>query len=459
MESQVARHAAGPAWPVHIGVGGLSLVASRALQEDHSGSCALAALRTWPGVIAGRPVVPAQVESFPFAGILRHYQTVGRLQVAQELVTELLSLRGLLGKERQRQGDPAWLLAGWLVSATDQENGDYESYLGEDLLDRAIAASGQEEEEEEEEDAAVDTLIAALLADLTGYEAAALAEAPPSRRQRARIVAAVQALSRLGRLAPRAAIRPVDSAALHRVVSPELHVSALAGLAHDAAASVLAAAATPLRRAADVTMLPITPLHDEYMFLRCVQIFELLYWQIVRCLGRAGPALLDGDPVRVCVELAAAAWRLEATPALYRVLTTMPQEAFAIIRGLTNGRSAIQSRPYRLVEMVSAPRELSAEVRDKIPQIEVTGPTLQEVFEKKSRQLGSARMGEVAEAMARLDTAWRAMKRTHWGITLKIIGDVPGTGGTTGVHYLEAGARIPLFPLLEEAGGLSDDRR
>src|SRR5260370_38263022 len=106
MESQGARHAAGPAWPVHIGVGGLSLVASRALQEDHSGSCALSALRTWPGVIAGRPVVPAQVDSFPFAGILRHYQTGGRRQVAQEPVTELLTLPALPGNERPRPGAP-----------------------------------------------------------------------------------------------------------------------------------------------------------------------------------------------------------------------------------------------------------------------------------------------------------------------------------------------------------------
>jgi len=54
------------------------------------------------------------------------------------------------------------------------------------------------------------------------------------------------------------------------------------------------------------------------------------------------------------------------------------------------------------------------------------------------------------EAMRRLDRAWVAMKRGHWGITLKVIGTVPGTGGTAGASYLKNAAMMSLFPRLSE---------
>ncbi|MFD0350549.1 hypothetical protein ACFQ0M_40090 [Kitasatospora aburaviensis] len=41
------------------------------------------------------------------------------------------------------------------------------------------------------------------------------------------------------------------------------------------------------------------------------------------------------------------------------------------------------------------------------------------------------------------------MKRTHWGITMKIIGMVRGTGGTAGASYLREAAEARLFPDLD----------
>ena len=42
------------------------------------------------------------------------------------------------------------------------------------------------------------------------------------------------------------------------------------------------------------------------------------------------------------------------------------------------------------------------------------------------------------------------MKRGHWGIALKVIGTVPGTGGTAGASYLKNAAMMSLFPRLSE---------
>ena len=53
--------------------------------------------------------------------------------------------------------------------------------------------------------------------------------------------------------------------------------------------------------------------------------------------------------------------------------------------------------------------------------------------------------------MRRLDRAWGAMKRGHWGITLKIIGSVPGTGGHGRRIVFKTAAEASLFPGLPEA--------
>ena len=50
----------------------------------------------------------------------------------------------------------------------------------------------------------------------------------------------------------------------------------------------------------------------------------------------------------------------------------------------------------------------------------------------------------VQSALAELAAAWTAMKKTHWGIALKIIGRVPGTGGTAGADFLRERAERPL---------------
>lgn len=63
-------------------------------------------------------------------------------------------------------------------------------------------------------------------------------------------------------------------------------------------------------------------------------------------------------------------------------------------------------------------------------------------------RLNTPDINHLVTQMRALDTSWRAMKRTHWGVTLKIIGKVPGTGGTAGADYLKQTAEIPLFPEL-----------
>jgi tryptophan 2,3-dioxygenase len=435
--------AAGSAWPSHIGVGGIGVHRARTAPSDRASGRVAARLAEWAGALADSARrVP--VESFPYREIVDHYRCHGRNFAHPELVA---GLRAVHDRLPAPESVAERLLADWLPSTFDQDDGNYDSYLAMPMLERLAAAAGPAADT----DARLDTEIAALLADLTLAEGTALAADADAHWQRLRTHATVQALARIGELAPQAhgvaagprTWRPVDR-----------NDARLADHAVGLAQTTLDGVPATIRHAAEISMLPTTPLHDEIMFIRCVQLFELIFRQVFRCLERAIAALRgdddgDLDVTTALGELGDAVRRIEGTPILYRVLTTMSRPAFAIIRHHTNGRSAIQSRAYRQVERISAPRP-PGPADEKTARVDVPGPTLQEVFVALAAAADADPVRAVAAEMARLDQGWRAMKRTHWGITRKIIGAVQGTGGTAGADYLKTTAEMPLFPLLHE---------
>ena len=357
-----------------------------------------------------------------------------------------------------------WPLAEWLPSTIDQETGDYDSYLVASLLESLTDAGGSRPDDaghhtdagihrnnchpargvEDATDETMDALAGALAADLARIEAAALRLSPPGPLQLQRTRACLVVLGKLGELAPRWAQRPAPTST---PVGSRSDICQLAEATGMFAAEVWQQSPGSCRRAVELALLPATPLHDELMFIRSVQIFETLYRQIYRCLVRANGAMQAMDVPGARAELADATRRLELSPALYRVVTTMPRSAFAIIRAYTDGRSAIQSRPYRQIQQVCAPQPPSP-VAGKVPAVQVPSPTLQESFIALADRLQTPEVSHLAAQMWALDTSWRAMKRTHWGVTLKIIGKVPGTGGTAGADYLKWAAEVPLFPAL-----------
>ncbi|WP_084012561.1 tryptophan 2,3-dioxygenase [Thermobifida halotolerans] len=428
---------AGQAWPPHVGVGGVSLRGARTAPHGHSPARALNRVAEWADALDDPATPSGTARDFPFGEVLEHYQALGRAHASPELVSCLRALYRRLPPARSAEEA---VLADWLPSTFDQHDGDYDSYLAAPMLERLAAAEGPEEV-----DTVLDVELLALLADLARTEGEALAESADSRRQRQRTHAALQALTHWPELAPRARLRLAGLSLPPPVPRDD---PSLASVTLDRAWKILDETPELVRRAAEASLLPTTPLHDEVMFIRSVQLFEIVYRQVLRCLERAA-ALSVRDTATAGAELGDAVRRVESTPSLFRVLTTMSRESFAVIRAYTDGRSAIQSRAYRLVERTGAPRP-PGPFSDRIPKVEVTGPTVQEAYVSCAAAVDGTALRHVAEAMARLDRGWRAMKRTHWGITLKIIGNVTGTGGTPGADYLRTTAAIPLFPLLHE---------
>jgi tryptophan 2,3-dioxygenase len=454
-------------WPEHTGVEGLSMRAAHTTVDATSAGHALAALRAWlPGLDSGRSPASlaesARPDRFPYAEVLAHFHRVGRTHADPGLVSRLRYLNDLLRQPELTAGRRLWPLPHWLPSTVDQRTGNYDSYLVAALLE---GLTGMEDggrpaaDVEHATDSKIDMLAAALVADLALIETDALRAGPRTREQRKRTQACLLVLSRLATLAPKWDRRPdmtgAGPGAAMTLVYPDqpgeaAQAERLVEVTGSLALKIRQRLPRSCRQVVNLSLLPTTRLHDEQMFVRCIQTFETMYRQVYRCLVRASAALQVADAEGACAELADATARIGISSVLYRVVTTMPRASFAIIRQYTNGRSAIQSRSYRRIDQVCAPRQPSPEA-DKLPTVEVASPTLQDTFFAIAGQLDPAVADRLADQMRALDTAWRAMKRTHWGITLKIIGRVPGTGGTAGAEYLKHASEVPLFPLLAGA--------
>jgi tryptophan 2,3-dioxygenase len=410
-----------------VGVGGVSRRAGR----HRSPAGALNRLHRWwrRG---------ASAASFPYRPVLGHFQAVGRNHADPGLVATLRAAREVLpaGRDDAR----ALILRHWLPSTVDQEDGDYDTYAGLSLLNLLADSYG----ERGEVDAVLDAVQVVLLADLLRFETSALAEEPDLLRQQVRARACLRALARADELAPRARhlipANPLGDSGIRELGRDELRERG-----NELSRAVLAVAPPAVRDAVEFAMLPTTWLHDEVMFIRSIQSFEVVYRQVARCVERAIAALDADRPTAASDELRDATRRITATTMLYRILTSMPPDVFAIIRAYTHGRSAVQSRSFRAVERYCAP---PVPADSAVAGIELAGPSLQEVYEARPARGELASLTYLTDTMRDLDTAWRLMKRTHWGITLKVIGRVPGTGGTAGADYLGQAAARPLFPML-----------
>ncbi|MFI8204762.1 hypothetical protein [Streptomyces sp. NPDC085937] len=416
------------------GVGASSAAASDATSRQRVGSDAHAALDTWES---------RSCSLFPYLEVVAHFQAVGRSQADPALVRRLSSVPA----DRQDA-----FLAAWLPMTCDQETGGYVTYAG---LHPHLLAAGADQGEDADTTAhgsgrdrlrsRLDELTVAVLGDLLRTEAATAGLDSPAPAVRTRLRATARLLVLSGDLAPRHRLDPSVTtdvaAALTRTQDP---LDSLAEASERAAKTVLELVSPSVAQTVFRSLLPVTRLHDEIMFIRSIQVFEALYEQIGLAVAESRDALLEEHLDKAVDVLAAVTDRMTVLPALFRLLGTMPVKAFAVIRGYTSGRSAVQSRSYRRIEAACAPLPPSGVV-----DAPWTGPTLQEAWSDVRTRPGADLL---TEQLRRLDTLWRGMKRSHWGITLRIIGEVPGTGGTAGASYLKTTSETPLFPALTGKG-------
>lgn len=195
---------------------------------------------------------------------------------------------------------------------------------------------------------------------------------------------------------------------------------------------------------------PITSEHDEVLFVRILQVFEVVFGTVVDLCLEARRQIEVVDPKAGAGSLASAADLMHRAFGALRVLATIRKESFGVIRQRTSAASGLQSVSFKRVELICAAqskeRLLSAGYTDPViaALARADEPTIESVIRRR-RAIGDRRL--VASLRA-LDREWLRWKRAHWSTAARVIGEQPGTGGTEGATYLRAHVPTPLFPIL-----------
>jgi tryptophan 2,3-dioxygenase len=207
------------------------------------------------------------------------------------------------------------------------------------------------------------------------------------------------------------------------------------------------------RRTLQLTMLPVSLVHDEYQFIRVLQSFEATFNLVAVQLHAAVRALTEGESALALRGILAAETALRQAAPLFSLVATMQLEAFQTFREFTEGASAIQSRNYKLVESLCRqpdPARLDAAAYLSVPEVRervLAGQvTLDEAFQAaRASRLRSLEVDELEQGMRRFAAALLRWRRTHHRIAVRMLGERTGTGYTEGAAYLKAVQEIPVF--------------
>jgi tryptophan 2,3-dioxygenase len=374
-------------------------------------------------------------EVFPYDAVTAELRHVGKHFASRNLLAALAAARAALP---QSTSDAGRRLIRFLWTALDKWDQRYDnpSYLALDRLELPSGTAAQAA-------ARRDRLVSLLMADTLRFELAAAegrTTLQPELRPDAR-VSEKRCRHALLVLAPILARggTPVVTDARDPVTA-----------ARDATQIVLGQATPEEERTLQLTLLPVSRIHDECLFIRVLQSYEATFAYAAVELAAAAADIAHGDGAAAEAALDRAACALGESSPLFSLLATMQPEAFLRFRQFTDGASAIQSRNYKRMESVcrtpdrerlDSPAYLSTpEVRADV----LAGqPTKDRALQAGT--LSNEQATAVRAAMERFAGALLKWRRTHHGVAGRMLGDRRGTGDTEGQAYLAQGMTIPVF--------------
>ncbi|MEV0005969.1 tryptophan 2,3-dioxygenase family protein [Micromonospora sp. NPDC050980] len=379
---------------------------------------------------------------FPYDRVVDVYQRYGKQLVPKTWTT-------LLGAARERLPEvsgPRRQVAAFLDAVLDKVDGrfDYRTYLALPLL--PIPDPDSESEPADRLLARRDRLHVLLLSDLAAFELRGLdGTGTPLSELRPDPVLARKRLHHAVRAAAPALRRL--SFDLHAADDP-------VALARRLVALACIDRTSDDRLALRTTMLPVSNVHDEWLFIRTLQTFELTFGLLAVDLSAAVTAVGEDRLPSAGIRLILAATLLRETAALWSLLATMQPEAFHRFRVHTDGASAIQSRAYKLVESLcrapdtqrfhSAAYRSAPDVRARIRSGQISLDDALNAIRADHRTLGE--VPALADGMQRFTAAVHQWRRTHYRLAVRMLGtERPGTGGTPGTPYLLHGRDNAVF--------------
>jgi tryptophan 2,3-dioxygenase len=383
--------------------------------------------------------------AIPVADVLACYHAFGKHFVPLSLLQALDAARATC---LARSEDPA--VVQLLDCALDKLDGtySYRTYLGLPLLTsarppRRVGGAG------------TDALLTMLMADLVRHEVR-----PRDHTEPLRLMVPPPELSfKRARLAMRVLVPALDRLAERHPAGAALAERArqLAAARTDDPTEALSLATEIWelftesdRQRVTMSLLPVYVVDDEYLFIRTLQAYELVFMELAACTADAVEAVLARritDATRLM--RGCAAMLREARP-LFSLQATMRAEAFLKFRGYTLGSSAIQSEGYKAFEALFARPDtarLDSPAFASVPRIKQMvsqgGVGLLEVMGSAAASPGADEhlgrtLAELRTVLVEVDEIHQQWKRTHLRIASRMIGDEPGSGNTDGVAYLRA---------------------
>ncbi|MFJ9968677.1 tryptophan 2,3-dioxygenase family protein [Streptomyces avermitilis] len=394
--------------------------------------------------------------TFPYTTVLGQVRQVGKHFTDETTLKQLALARETLLR-LETAGPPeesVRQLQHFLDVLLDKWDGcyDYRSYTALALLQ--LPGIEDAPEEPELSLARRDRLVAALLADALGFELAAeegrsrlLPEMRPgadlvAKRYRLGLRVATPTLERLG-------LRAAAARATAARTSEEL-AEAVKTMHEEIRAEL-----SPLEtRMLQLSLVPVYVSHDEYLFLRVLQVFETTFAMLVVQLRSAVDALRDVRWQDAAGHVAVAARVLTESAPVFSLLATMQVESFRTFREFTEGASAIQSRNYKLLESLcripdeerldSAAYRSAPEVRDRV---RAGQQTLEDAYRATLGPGPEVPSGaeDAVRALRDFGAALRRWRQTHYRLAVRMLGTRSGTGYTEGTPYLSEVRKIPVF--------------
>jgi tryptophan 2,3-dioxygenase len=213
----------------------------------------------------------------------------------------------------------------------------------------------------------------------------------------------------------------------------------------------------------------LTQAHDELLFIVVHQVYELWFKVLIDELEtvRTGIGAEDLRAARHALN------RVKVIEDLLveqvAVLETMAPQDFLTFRSELAPASGFQSVQFREIEFLSGLKDAGylktldgqGEARARL-QGRLDEPSLHDVFTALLARRGvtvtdlyrqgdrHADLLELAEALLDHDEGFRLWRLRHVEMVERQIGDKPGTGGSTGVRYLQSTLSKRFFPELWE---------
>jgi tryptophan 2,3-dioxygenase len=376
-------------------------------------------------------------EHFPLQEVISEFRRVGKHFVARRLLDQLAEARRALPSGAE-------VLKRFLDTTLDKYDGRYDnpSYLA--LHDLPLPSNaGRCPLDTEQAEHQRDRLVALLVTDLLRFEIDALdgvTDLLPQMRPDMRIVTKRCAL---GLLVLRPAMErlglDMNAENLESIEAARLLCSRVAVDQTVDDARMLA-----------VTLLTVSTVHDENLFVRVLQAYETSFALVVVELRAAIVALISRNVARATTALRAAEAAMRDISPMFSLVATMRPEAFVAFREYTHGASAIQSRNYKKIESlcrlpnaerISGPGyEAVPEVRGEVASGQVT---VEDAL--RAAALPANEADEVSTAMAAFAAAITDWRRMHHNLAVRMLGVRPGTGYTEGVPYLAAAREESVF--------------